>query len=81
MPPLTPRRRKRVKNRLAKHGLDFVRFEQDDPHLLRVRVILVKQPENLGRAFTYPRIFVKTSGPRVIADAILSDYAKGYGAK
>ena len=76
---MTARRRKRIANRLAKQGLHFVRFEQGDPQLATTRAILVKQPENLGRAFTYPRAFIQTFGPRVIADAILSDYHRGYG--
>lgn len=75
------RRAKRIKNRLAKHGLEFVCFEQGDRQLVTTRAILIKRPENLGRAFTYPRGFIKASPPRVIADAILCDYARGYGAK
>lgn len=76
---LTPRRAKRLKNRLAKHGLDFLHFEQGDPQLFTIRAILTQRVTGFGRAFAYPRVFIKRSGPRVIADAILSDYQRGYG--
>ena len=76
---MTARRRKRIANRLGKKGLAFVRFEQGDRNLETTRAILIKRPEDLGRAFTYPRQFVLQAGPRVIADAILADYQRGYG--
>ncbi len=76
---LTPRRAKRLKNRLAKQGLDFLHFEQGDAQLVTIRAILTQRKTGFGRAFVYPRSFVKMSGPRVIADAILSDYVRGYG--
>ena len=50
-----------------------------DAQLVTVRAILLEKGTGLGRAFTYPRIFVNEMGPRVIADAILSDFARGYG--
>lgn len=78
-----PRRAaKRIKNRLAKQGLEFLRFEQAsrDHNLDLIRVILQTKRDRLGRAFTYNRAqFLKLS-PRAIADGVISDYVKGYGA-
>ena len=77
---LAPRRAKRIKNRLAKHGLTFERWEQGDPQLVTARAILVQRSNGLGRAFVYPRVFVVHTSPRMIADAILSDFVRGYGS-
>lgn len=71
---------KRVKNRLAKKGLTFLRFEQGDRALVTMRVILeTRRAPVLGRAFTYPHAWLLAASPRLIADSVLADYAKGYG--
>ena len=36
-------------------------------------------PDGSCRAFTFLRTFLAKSGPRVIADAILAQYARSYG--
>lgn len=80
-----PRRRalKRIKNRLAKRGLTFIRFEQGDSQLVTMRIILEARRSrdlpSLGRAFTYPMHWLKSAPPRMIADSVISDYIKGYG--
>lgn len=74
-----PRRAKRIANRLAKHGLAFKRFEAGDPQAVTMRVILTEKANGLGRVFTYPRSWVIRVGGRVIADAILCDFQRGYG--
>lgn len=75
----TPRRRKRIANRLAKHGLELIRLEQADRELVSLRLILVTKRDQLGRAFAFPRQWLLQSGPRVIADAVLAQYRRGYG--
>lgn len=78
----SPRRIKRIKNRLAKKRLDFIRFEQDDSQLLKIRVIFEargnKTLPHVGRCFAFPRQFVNEVGPRVVADAILCEYRRAY---
>ena len=79
----TGRRAKRVKNRLAKRGLTFIRFELGAPQLVTTRVILearsVRTLPTVGRCFTYPHRWVRDTSPRALADAVLSDYVKRYG--
>lgn len=78
----TGRKRKRVVNRLAKKGLQFEAFVQNDIGLITVRAIVTERISGdrvMGRAFVYPRCWVNRVSPRVIADAILSDYQRGYG--
>lgn len=70
---------KRLKNRLAKKGLTFIRIEQADRDLITLRLVLETKREGLGRAFTYPRIWLMKAPGRVIADCVLADYVKGYG--
>src|SRR5215471_18268010 len=74
------RRLKRIANRLAKKGLRLIRIEQNDRHLITMRVIMETKRTRLGRAFVYPRKFLAQSPGRVIADAILTDYLRGYGS-
>jgi len=82
---MLPHRRaaKRIKNRLAKRGLTFLRFEQGDRNLDTMRVILETRRSrdlpSLGRAFSLSTIWLKTAPPRVIADRVISDYVRGYG--
>lgn len=78
---MIPARRatKRIANRLSKNGLTFIRYEHGDNHLVTMRVVLETKRDHIGRVFTYPMQWLKTAPPRVIADAVLWDYAKGYG--
>ena len=80
---IPPRRRtKRIANRLAKNGLAFARWEQGDPQLVTLRAIVeTKCPQRFGRAFVYPRAWLCDMSPRVIADAILSDFARGHSRR
>jgi len=78
------RRHKRLTNRLGKQGFTFLRREQGYPHLVTVLVTIpamqeTHHPDGSCRAFTFPRTFLAKSGPRVIADAILAQYARSYG--
>ena len=76
----TGRKHKRIANRLAKHGLRYLRMEQADRDLISMRVILeTRRPPVLGRAFAYPRVWLNNVSPRVIADAVLADFVRGYG--
>lgn len=71
---------KRVKNRLAKRGLTFLRVEHGDRDCITYRLILqTKDAPHLGRAFAYPINWLRTAPGRAIADSILADYVKGYG--
>lgn len=78
-----PHRRaaKRIKNRLAKKGLAFLRFEQSPgDRNLTLACVILQNRDGLGRAFTYPRDWVRKAPPRVIADGVISDYLEGYGS-
>ena len=76
------RRQKRLLNRLGKRGVTFLRWEQGDRHLVSILVTIPQthRPEGSGRTFTFPRTFLAKFGPRVIADAILAEYARNHGA-
>ena len=78
---MAPRRSKRLKNRLAKKGITFLRLEQNDPQLVTMRVVTeTRCPQRFGRAFVFPREWLKCAGGRVIADSILAEFARGHGA-
>jgi hypothetical protein len=76
------RRQKRLRNRLGKRGVTFLRWEQGDRHVVSILVTIPQthRPEGSGRTFTFPRTFLSKFGPRVIADAILAEYARNRGA-
>ena len=71
------RAQKRIKNRLAKHGFEFLRWEQNDPQLITMRAIVeTKCPQRFAKAVVYPRNWLKHAGPRVIADSILCEFQR-----
>lgn len=76
---MSPRRQKRMANRLAKKGLTFLRVEQNDPQLITMRIIMETKRQRLGRAFVVSRDWLRRAPPRRVADGIIADYIKGYG--
>jgi hypothetical protein len=71
------RAQKRIENRLAKHGFEFLRWEQNDPQLITMRAIVeTKCPQRFAKAVVYPLNWLKNAGPRVIADSILCEFAR-----
>ena len=77
MPTVSRRRAKRVKNRLAKHGVAFLRWEQNDPQLVTMRAITeTRCNQRFAKACVFPREWLKRAGGRVIADSILAEYAR-----
>ena len=78
---MPPRRAKHLKNRLAKKGIDFLRFEQNDPQLITMRVITeTRCPQRFGKSCVFPRDWLRGAGPRVLADSILAEYARRPGS-
>lgn len=67
------RKRRRIANRLAKKGVTFLRWEQNDPHLVTMRAIVeTRCQQRFAKACVFPRDWLGHVGGRVIADAILA---------
>ena len=68
---------KRIRNRLAKKGFTFLRWEQADPHLVCMRAIVeTRCKQRSARSFAFPTEWLKTCGARAVADSILFDFAR-----
>ena len=77
MTSIDRRAQKRIKNRLAKHGVSFLRWEQNDPQLITMRAIVeTRCQQRFAKACVFPMAWLSKVGARMVADSILSEFQR-----